>query len=323
MSASYAYASGSVRARETGLLTAQDMQQLLVSRDAAQLTAMLRDRDYGLDGGDADSLLREESAKAWDYLREIAPDFSLFYPFLYRHDYHNVKAVLKGVLRGRPYEDILLKPCTVEISLLETAVKERKFSLLPAHMAGAAEQAYDLLAHTADTQRSDAVLDRAALRAMLEGAERTKVPLMQELMRYLVFYADVKTALRAARTHKDKAFLDLAVCGVPGTDTQGLKRAAAGGMEELTAFLEQKDCLGSRKAMEQLDQSPSAFEKWVDDGLLDIARRGKRVTMGPEPLIGYLMAKEAEIKTMHILLSGLRAGQEEESIRERLRELYG
>ena len=56
---------------------------------------------------------------------------------------------------------------------------------------------------------------------------------------------------------------------------------------------------------------------------MEIARRGKRVTMGPEPLIGYLMAKEAEIKAMHILVSGLRAGQTEDSIRERLRELYG
>ena len=323
MATSYAYASGSVRAHETGLLTLQDMEQLLAVRDAGRLSAELRDKGYGQEGADTDSLLREESAKTWAYLREIAPDFSLFSPFLYRFDYHNLKAILKGVLRGRPYEAILLEPATVAVSLLETAVKERRFSLLPAHMAAAGEEAYQLLAHTGDTQRSDAVLDRAALRTMLEAAEEKKVPLLTALFRHLVFYADVKTALRAARTHKGKDFLDLAICGVPGTDVAGLKRAAIEGTDELTAFLEQKDCLGSRQAMEQLDRSPSAFEKWVDDRLLDIARQGKRVTMGPEPLIGYLVAKEAEIKTMHILLSGLRAGQGEDSIRERLRELYG
>ena len=323
MATSYAYASGNVRAHETGLLNVQDLEQLMATRDAGRLAAALRDKGYGAEGAETDQLLRDESRKLWEYLRGITPDFSLYDAFLYRYDYHNLKVILKGVLRGRPYEEILMEPRTVDIPLMETAVKERKFSLLPAHMAAAGEQAYDLLAHTSDTQRSDAVLDKAAMRAMLDAAKRTKVPMMTELFDHLVFYADVKTAMRAARTGKGQEFLDLAVCGVPGTDTQELKRAAAAGLNDLVSLLEQKDWFGSRSAMEQFDQSPSAFEKWVDDRLMEIARRGKRVTMGPEPLIGYLMAKEAEIKAMHILVSGLRAGQTEDSIRERLRELYG
>lgn len=50
--------------------------------------------------------------------------------------------------------------------------------------------------------------------------------------------------------------------------------------------------------------------------------KGRSVTLGPEPLLGYLVAKEMQQKDLHILFSGLRAGQAEADIRFRLRELY-
>ena len=106
-------------------------------------------------------------------------------------------------------------------------------------------------------------------------------------------------------------------------DQAELKKAALAGESEPTGYLEQKDLYGSREAMAAYRESPSAFEKWVDDRLMGIARQGRRVTMGPEALIGYLLGKETEIKAVHILASGLRAGQPEEAVRERLRELYG
>ena len=110
---SYAYAVGNVRAHETALLTRQDMEQLLAVRDPARLAAALQDKGFGIDGGDTDALLNQETAKLWDYLRGVTPDFSLYDAFLYRNDYHNAKAILKGVLRNRPYAGLLLRPCTV------------------------------------------------------------------------------------------------------------------------------------------------------------------------------------------------------------------
>ena len=168
-----------------------------------------------------------------------------------------------------------------------------------------------------------AVLDTAAMAAMLAAAEETQIPMLLDLMRTTVFYSDVKTALRAARTRRGGEFLDLALCPVDRLELPELKKAALTGEAELIGYLEQKDLYGSREAMTAYRESPSAFEKWVDDRLMEIARQGRRVTMGPEALIGYLLGKETEIKAVHILASGLRAGQPEEAVRERLRELYG
>ena len=95
------------------------------------------------------------------------------------------------------------------------------------------------------------------------------------------------------------------------------------GEEALLNRLERLDGGRFEKAVAAYKISPSAFERQMENELMDCARRGKRVTLGPEPLIGYLLAKEAEIRALHIVASGIRTGLPEASIRERLRELYG
>lgn len=46
------------------------------------------------------------------------------------------------------------------------------------------------------------------------------------------------------------------------------------------------------------------------------------MTLGAAPLVGYLVAKETEIRAVHMLASGIRTGQSADIIRERGRLLY-
>ena len=46
------------------------------------------------------------------------------------------------------------------------------------------------------------------------------------------------------------------------------------------------------------------------------------MAFGEHPLIGYLYAKENELTTIRIILTGRLAGLDAETIRERLRESY-
>ena len=42
-----------------------------------------------------------------------------------------------------------------------------------------------------------------------------------------------------------------------------------------------------------------------------------------DPLIGYYLGSDAEKKVIHIIASGIRTNTDTDSIRERLREIYG
>ena len=64
------------------------------------------------------------------------------------------------------------------------------------------------------------------------------------------------------------------------------------------------------------------FEKQADDLLTAYLQQGKLRPFGLEPLIGYLYAKEVEIKNIRMILVGKINGLPTELIRERLRDVY-
>ena len=55
---------------------------------------------------------------------------------------------------------------------------------------------------------------------------------------------------------------------------------------------------------------------------METVRGAKRITMGPEVLMAYVLARLREIKEIGRLASGIRTNSGEATIRERLRMLY-
>ena len=64
------------------------------------------------------------------------------------------------------------------------------------------------------------------------------------------------------------------------------------------------------------------FERLCDNAVTAYLTQGKRVAFGEHPLIGYLYAREAELTTIRIILTGRLAGLDTDAIRERLRDSY-
>ncbi len=326
MAGSYEFATGSVRVRECSLLSRADLEQLIAASDEATLVAVLQDKGFGeqaAPAGTVEELLRQQMQETWTYMRSLLPDPSILNAFLLRNDLHNAKTILKGVFGDRDVSDMMLSPALLQPKDILFAVKEKDFSELPMWLAAALSEAYDVLAQSNDAQRADAVLDKAAMQAMLDAAAVTRIPLLNELVSATVFYADVKMALRAAHAHMSAEYLDVALCPCEGVLLDGWKTALQAGEEDMLALLAGITQYSCDEAIAAYRHSPASFEKWVDDYLLSLAKVGQTVTSGAEPLLGYFMGREAEDKVIRIIAVGIRTGQPAADIRERVRELYG
>ena len=66
----------------------------------------------------------------------------------------------------------------------------------------------------------------------------------------------------------------------------------------------------------------SAFERWCDNQIIETIRPQLYNSFSLGPLVAYVLARENEIKTVRIILTGKRSGLPEEFIRERAREMY-
>ncbi len=323
MSLSYEFSIGSVRAKEKSLLTSSDIEQLLSSKNEEELINQLIDKGYG-EGKDINEIINDHTDKTWEYLRGVAPDFNIFKPFLIQNDIHNLKVILKGTMSARKYEHLLMSPATIDIDIMKKAVEGRKGSLLPAWLGEASDKAYDLITHKGDARESDAVIDCAAMKYMLELSSEYKSEFLKDYFNTLVFYNNIKIAIRCSKTGAGRDFLEDALCEVKDFRHATVINAVLKGFDYLIDELAKFSEYGCSKAIEEFKRSPSLFERFVDNKLIIMAKEScKRTSEGAEPILGYYLANESEKKVIHIIASGIRTKSGSETIRERLREIYG
>ena len=307
----YANAVGAVRAMENSLLTKTDIDQLINSRNKAEISSIISSR-----GGSSGS---ENLSDVWAMLKEYAPECRELAILLYRNDFHNLKAVLKAIISNREPEQYYIEPSNVELSTLVDAINSKEYDDLPEYMRNTAEEAYELITQTLDGQLSDSLIDMAALKAMQKSAEECDSTFMQKYAELLTVCADIKTAYRCSILGKSAQFMESAICGSTELDKEQLIRAALGGTESLFSFLEGTSY---SDAASLLKESAAQYEKWCDDVIMELAETARMQAFGSEPLAAYFIAKEAEIKNLRILTVCKEFGADKETITERMRKLY-
>lgn len=323
MALSYEFSIGSVRAKENSMFSEADAEQMLALKSVDELVRFLKDKGYG-DGDTVEEIVESNTKRMWKYIRSIAPDFNIFEPFLIQNDVHNFKTALKGTMSDRDYEHLLMEPCTIKHEDMIKAVENRRFDIFPEWLQKPADMAYQRLAETKDARLSDAGIDKAVLERIVFLGKTSGSEFLAEYFNTLAFYANVKTALRGTKARVSRYFYENALCECDGFDKQAVIKEALTSDEALVKYLEKQDAYECRKAMSIFAESPSGFEKFVENQLIRLAKRLCRLSSeGCEPLMGYYIGCEYERKLIIIIASGLRTGSAPEKIRERLREIYG
>ena len=201
----YVYAVARIRSKELSLLSGAFLEQLTAAKDYDECIQLLMEKGWGEDGiTNAGDILAIEKRKTWELINELVKDMSVFDVFLYANDYHNLKAAIKEVRMGDEYPGIFMDQGTVDVKLIREAVQTREFQNLPAAMRTPAEEAYKALLHTQDGQLCDIIIDKAALDAIYAAGKSSGNEFLELYAELTVAAADIKTAVRASRTGKDK-----------------------------------------------------------------------------------------------------------------------
>ena len=317
----YTYAVARIRALEVSLFSDAVIEQLLACKTAEQALQLVTEKGWGDPSSDRDmdAVLKREEEKTWEVIRDVAPDMSVFDVLSYPKLYHNLKAAIKEVCTETRNPGIFYDDCQIPGREMLQIVENREFSKLPRGMSRVAEEAFDTLLHTRDGQLCDIMIDKAALDAICEAGRRSGEPIIQDYADTTVAIADIKIAVRSQKTGKSVDFMRSAMAECAGLNIEQLIRAALAGADEIAQYLEGTSYAGGADA---LRESPSAFERWCDNRMIETLKPQKYETFSVGPLLGYLIARETEIKTVRIILTGKQNGFPDEAIRERIREMY-
>ena len=318
----YTYAVARIRALEVSLLTNAVIEQLLACKSAEQALQLLVEKGWGdLTAGtlDADEVLNKEEEKMWQTIREVAPDMHVFDVLSLPKLYHNLKAAIKEVCTEVENKNIFCDDCEIPGEEMFALVQNKEFDKLPGNMSATAREAFDTLLHTRDGQLCDLIIDHATLESMLEAGKKSGEKIIEEYAQTAVAIADIKIAVRSQKTGKNAEFMKKAMVNCSEINVDQLTQAALAGAEEIAQYLEGTSY---REGADALRISPSAFERWCDNKMTDSMRSQKYESFSVGPLLAYLLARQNEIKTVRIILTGKQNEFPDEAIRERIREMY-
>ncbi len=321
MSEQYTYAVARIRALEVSLFSNSTVDQLIACADYGQCIQFLQERGWGDSDtpADAEAILNREEEKIWEVVRELSVDMDKFDVLSYPKLFHNLKAAIKEVCTEEENRHIFYEDVSIPGKVMLEIVREKDFGKLPHNMQAAAEEAYETLLHTRDGQLCDIIIDRAALEAVYEAGQQAKDDIIRDYAESTVGVADIKIAVRSQKTAKSLEFMKRAMAECESINVDQLAKAALAGMDAIRDYL---SGTAYAEGAEALAESPSAFERWCDNRIIQTISPQKYNAFTIGPVIAYVIARQNEIKTVRIILSGKLNDLPDDSIRERVREMY-
>ncbi len=322
----YLYASGRIKAMERSFLVRSNLLRLCESGSVAEGIKLLCEWGYLPADSTAEDLQSAFNAVQLTCYRqagELFPDKRLLDFFRAKYDYHNVKAILKGIASGEDYMPLMSFCGRIAPSLLSSCILEDKYFALPKRLAHAVYEARAALLRSGDPQIVDGYLDREQFRDMEETAKEIGEKYVVEYFKLQVDMQNLRAAVRLARMGAD--FTELKKYFISG-GTVSLNRLLVEITPDTIAhnftggyFTEVVSVAGSALRREK---GLSELDRAVDDALTAFIKKGKLVAFGVEVPVSYVAAKESELVVLRTIFAGLKVGLAPEKMTERLRETY-
>ncbi|WP_455089367.1 V0D/AC39 family V-type ATPase subunit [Peptoanaerobacter stomatis] len=313
------YAVARIRAKEVNLLDSSVIEQLISSNSVESMNRILVDKGWGDGSEKLDNILSVESDKIWSLMREMFEDMSIFDTLRVEKDFHNLKAAIKSEYTKVNDSSIYLKNGSISVDEIIDAVKNKNFANLPEQIANYPLEAYEIMFKTGDGQLCDMILDKGCLEYIIELSKESKNLLLTEYAQMKVVIADIKIAIRGAKTGKDRKFFDMALVSCDKIDINVLADMAVQGVENIYSYLETTDF---KEAVDAIKTDFAVFECWCDNQIISAIRKEKYTPMTISPIIAYILARENEIKTVRILTVAKRNDLKQEEVKKRMRDMY-
>jgi len=156
-------------------------------------------------------------------------------------------------------------------------------------------------------------------KSLAQLCHNSSSPLIRNMIKHKIDLTNIKTLLRTQQLKKDKTFLTNALLKSGFIDLDILIELYNKSPQDIIAKLSYTPYF---PYIAEGIENFAKLEKLMDDFVVNQFRRAKYVNSGVEPLVGFYLAKEAEIKTLRFILICKKNEVDSERIKERLKAVY-
>jgi len=327
----YTHAVGRIRELERGLLNKVLLVKMIEASDLTSSLNLLVESGLGaysfdiFNPADFESSLNKELLYTYKLIKDISPYPFLYYVFALNYDFHNLKVLVKSKYLNKKFTESLSEIGMINIKNLIMAIEEEKFAEIPVSFESAVRKTISEYNKLQDPEIIDLVLDKERYGIISNILKNIESPFLKKFVRINIDFNNIITSVRIKIRGEDKIFLkrvliddgDLSLIKIIDmfdsplsswntkfikTDYEGVVEMGLKGYQENNSLIE--------------------IERLRDNFILDFVKIGKFITFGVEPLIGFIIAKENDIKNIRIILSGKLNKLSPSKIKERVRDVY-
>ncbi|MBU0668330.1 V-type ATPase subunit [Patescibacteria group bacterium] len=339
----FAYSVGVVRALETMLLNENEVERMVLAKDAADAFRILNEFDYADNKAGIDSpsefqhVISEGLMDIKKHLEAITPDKRVLNILWHYYDFHNMKTLVKAKVSKKTFEEVqtlLSNMGAIPVDALKAFIMEEDMRA-PFGLEDEKTEEYikaklikvqKLFEKEQNPQVIDLYLDQKLMRIMRETAAYSENKFLTEYMEKLTDFSNIKLFFRMKSQKKEQQLFEIACMWrgtIPHKKMISLYKDAT-----LTEFAEaMKASKYGNLAFEGLKEYEEKktfihLEKLMEDHLTEFIKRAKLIPFGPEALIAYFLAKRNNALILRMIMISKLGGIEPEDVKPKLRKLY-
>jgi len=318
----YAFQTARVRALETQMLTRTTLADMSNALDFPSALSSLGGTEYtlpqGAGGAELETALRQRRAAARETFEDLMLDAQIAEVFRSRDDFANLRLAVRRMVTDRPVGTDYSADGNVLPEVLRESFEEESYAAFPAYVREATEQAVLAYYQNKDIRQIDYALDAVQTEYKLRTAEEIGSVFLWNLFNMQIDLTNLRTMLRLKLLEADPRGAFLAG-GFVELDRFGAGLETA--YEAMAAVFfgtPYHHIVEAGAAYVAANGSFLKVEQLCDDYVLGYLRTTTQVTAGPQPVVGYLLMKEQEIRTVRLILTAKRNSLDTKLILDRL-----
>lgn len=320
-----------IRVYEKKLINSTVFSRMLDLDRIEDVFKLLSETSYGENISDEinisnySKVLSLEFAKLFKNLKDVFNDERLLELFLKKYKYNNLKFMVKAKFLNADLADRLFDIEGFNNDFIYSSIRSEDFSSLSDEFSKLVKMVCEDFNDNRDPQRMDIIIDKSMFSSLVKISDEIKDNFLCKYVEILIDVFNVKTLFRFKKLNLDKKLFEGVIVSGGNISLNSLK----------TIFLEPKENILNRLSSVNMfrnikdgienylaNDNLNILDKELDNYLMEYLKNAKIITTGLAPIIGYINAKENEIKNIRIILVGKINNVNTESIRGRLRKSY-
>ena len=291
----------------------------------AEAAELLAGTDYAVDA-QADSaqieqMLLQRRTETRQLFVDLMPDDTIVNFMRAREDFANMRLAIRRVVTGRPLGLDYSNEGNVPAEEFEEIFEQEDYSRFPDYLQNAVEAAVLGYYAEKDVRQIDYAIDRVEAAWRVQQAVEQQLTFVESLVRVRIDLANIRTMFRLQMAERFEETIFFLSDGF--VDVDKFVRGMEAGHETVSQLFYATpyfELIEASVPYLRKEQSFLKLEKECEDFVKEFLKTTRDIAAGPQPVIAYFLMKEAEIRTVRMVLTGKKNGLSSKLIGDRLGE---